>query len=76
MDPDAFDALLECVGGGAFDKCETVPAGDDYGFLVQPIGGIAVESTGPARCGDYLAVMFTTVRIYCRKGDDRCVLKG
>lgn len=54
MDPDAYDALLECVGGGAYDKCETVPAGDDYGFLIQPIGGIAVENTGPARYGDYL----------------------
>ena len=50
VDADAFDALLECVTEGTYDKCETVPAGDDAGFLIQPIGGIAVETTGPARC--------------------------
>lgn len=49
VDADAYDALLECVGEGDIDKCESVPSGDDAGFLVQPVGGIAVESTGPAR---------------------------
>ncbi|CAM9505578.1 unnamed protein product, partial [Laminaria digitata] len=48
VDPDAFDALLECVAEGDFDKCEQVPAGDESGFLIQPIGGNAVDFTGPA----------------------------
>ncbi|CAM9161286.1 unnamed protein product [Laminaria digitata] len=48
VDPDAFEALLECVAEGDFDKCEQVPAGDESGFLIQPIGGNAVDFTGPA----------------------------
>ena len=58
--PEAFDALLECVAEGTLDKCEVVPAGDEEGFLVQPIGGIAVESTGPARCGVCFSAILTT----------------
>lgn len=49
MDPDAFDALVECIAEGDFDKCEQVPAGNDDSFLIQPIGGIAVDMAGPAR---------------------------
>lgn len=51
VDAEAYAALLECVGEGTFHKCESVPAGDDAGYLVQPIGGIAVENAGPARYG-------------------------
>lgn len=51
--PEAFEALVECIAEGDFDKCEQVPAGDENGFLIQPIGGIAVDMAGPARCYAY-----------------------
>ena len=46
MDTEAFDALIECVAEGDFETCEQVPAGDDDGFLVNPLGGIAVDMAG------------------------------
>lgn len=49
VDPDAFNALVECIAEGNFDTCEQVPAGVENGFLIQPIGGIAVDMAGPAR---------------------------
>ncbi|CAM9376610.1 unnamed protein product [Laminaria digitata] len=48
VDSVAFDALTECIAEGDFDKCELVPAGDDDGFLSNPLGGIAVEMAGAA----------------------------
>lgn len=42
-------ALTECIYEGDFDKCEKVPAGEDGGFLIQPLGGIAIDMAGPAR---------------------------
>ncbi|CAN0414811.1 unnamed protein product, partial [Scytosiphon promiscuus] len=47
VDPAAFDLLVECIAEGDFDKCEEVPAGDGAGFLIQPIGGLAVDMAGP-----------------------------
>lgn len=49
VDPDAFDLLVECIAESDFDKCEQVPAGDENGFLIQPIGGTAVDMAGAAR---------------------------
>ena len=46
MDSEAFDALIECVAEGDFDTCEQVPAGDNDGFLVNPLGGIAIDMAG------------------------------
>ena len=48
MDSAAFDALIECIAEGDFDTFEQVPAGDEDGFLVNPLGGIAVDMAGPA----------------------------
>ena len=48
VDSAAFDALIECIAEGDFDTCEQVPAGDEDGFLVNPLGGIAVDMAGPA----------------------------
>ena len=48
VDSTAFDALIECISEGDFDTCEQVPAGDEDGFLVNPLGGIAVDMAGPA----------------------------
>ncbi|CAM9232439.1 unnamed protein product, partial [Laminaria digitata] len=48
VDPTAFVALEECVAQGDFAICEQVPAGDENGFLIQPIGGTAVDFLGPA----------------------------
>ena len=49
VDSKAFDALTECVTEGDFALCEQVPAGDEDGLLVNPLGGIAVDMAGPAR---------------------------
>lgn len=49
VDASAFAALTECIYEGAFDKCENVPSGEDGGFLIQPLGGIAIDMAGPAR---------------------------
>ena len=49
VDPGAFAALIECISEGDFDTCEQVPAGDDDGFLVNPLGGLATDMAGPAR---------------------------
>ena len=49
VDTDAFDALIECISEGDFDTCEKVPAGDEDGFLVNPLGSLAVNMAGPAR---------------------------
>ncbi|CAM9093102.1 unnamed protein product [Laminaria digitata] len=48
VDSKAFDALTECVTEGDFALCEQVPAGDEDGLLVNPLGGIAVDMAGPA----------------------------
>ncbi|CAM9166878.1 unnamed protein product, partial [Laminaria digitata] len=48
VDSIAFDALTECVAEGDFGKCEQVPAGDEDGFLVNPLGGLAIDMAGPA----------------------------
>ena len=50
MDSDAFDALMECIVEGDFDKCDQVPARDEDGFLVNPLGSLAVDMSGPAGC--------------------------
>ena len=49
VDNDAFDALIDCISEGDFDTCEQVPAGDEDGFLVNPLGGLATNMAGPAR---------------------------
>lgn len=49
VDSFAFDALEECIAMGSYDLCEEVPSGDVDGYLVQPLGGIAVDMAGPAR---------------------------
>lgn len=49
VNPDAFDLLVECIAQSDFDKCEQVPAGDENGFPIQPIGGTAVDMAGAAR---------------------------
>lgn len=48
VDSAAFDALTECIAQGDFDTCEQVPAGDEDGFLVNPLGGLAFDMAGPA----------------------------
>ncbi|CAM9167488.1 unnamed protein product, partial [Laminaria digitata] len=48
VDPDAFAALTECIAGRDFDKCDQVPAGDEDGYLVNPMGGMSVDMAGPA----------------------------
>ena len=48
VDSTSFDALIEFISEGAFDTCEQVPARDEDGFLVNPLGGIAVDMAGPA----------------------------
>lgn len=67
MDAEAYTALLECVGEGSIDKCESVPAGDPAGFLIQPVGGIAVESTGPARQGIIIPSTSTALWLFLVK---------
>lgn len=49
MDSDAFEALIECVSEGTLDKCELVPPGDETGYLINPLGGLAVDMAGAAR---------------------------
>lgn len=49
MDSEAFKALIECVSEANFDKCELVPAGDETGYLINPLGGLAVDMAGAAR---------------------------
>ncbi|CAN0335607.1 unnamed protein product, partial [Scytosiphon promiscuus] len=49
VDPAAFDLMVECIAESDFNKCENVPAGEENGFLIQPIGCIAVDMAGPAR---------------------------
>lgn len=51
VDPDAFAALIECIAGREFDKCDQVPAGDEDGYLVNPMGGTSVDMAGPAGYG-------------------------
>ena len=48
VDSEAFDALIQCIAEGDFDTCQEVPAGDDDGFLVNPLGGLAVDMAGAA----------------------------
>ena len=48
VDEEAFEALIECISSGDFDVCEEVPAGDDEGFLVNPVAGFAINLAGPA----------------------------
>ena len=62
VDSDAFDALIECISEGDFDTCEQVPAGDEDGFLVNPLGGLATSMAGPAR----YSCVFGTMHPLCR----------
>ena len=48
VDEEAVEALIECISSGDFDVCEEVPAGDDEGFLVNPVAGFAINLAGPA----------------------------
>lgn len=64
VDPDAFAALEACVAEGTYETCEEVPAGDDNGFLIQPIGGNAVDMIGPAR---YYSVCSAAPIVICVK---------
>ena len=45
----AFGALIKCISEGYFGTGEHVPGRDEDGFLVNPLGGIAVDMAGPAR---------------------------
>ena len=49
VDREAFDALTACIAEGDFDMCELVPAGDEDGVLVNPLGGNTVDMAGAAR---------------------------
>lgn len=49
VDETAFQALENCISKDDFDTCEGVAAGESSGFLINPIGGIAVDMMGPAR---------------------------
>ena len=51
VDEEAFKALEECIASGNFDVCEAVPAGNEEGFLANPIAAFAVDMAGPARYG-------------------------
>lgn len=48
VDPDAFEALQDCIYDGDFNTCEAVPAGDSNGYLINPLGGRPVDMAGPA----------------------------
>lgn len=48
VDPGAFAALQHCIFSGDFYACEQVPAGDESGYLINPLGGIAVDMAAPA----------------------------
>lgn len=48
MDSKDFESLTTFIAEGDFDKCEHVPAGDEDGFLANPLGGLAVDMAGPA----------------------------
>lgn len=50
MDAIDFQALEDCISSGDFDTCEAVPAGESTGFLIQPLGGLAIDMAGAARC--------------------------
>lgn len=60
VDASAFDSLTKCIYEGDFDKCEKVPSGEDGGFLIQPLGGIAIDMAGPARycCHRFVATCY------------------
>lgn len=49
VDPAAFAALTECIAESDFEKCDNVPSGDDDGYLINPLGGMAVDMAGPSR---------------------------
>lgn len=49
VDEDAYQALEDCIFSGDFAACEAVPAGEPTGYLVNPVGGMAVDMAGPAR---------------------------
>lgn len=49
VDPAAFAALTECIAEADFEKCDSVPSGDDDGYLINPLGGMAVDMAGPSR---------------------------
>ncbi|CAN0356438.1 unnamed protein product, partial [Laminaria digitata] len=44
----AFASLKTCISKGDVEICELVPAGYDTGYLVNPLGGIAVDMMGPS----------------------------
>lgn len=45
---EALDNLAEYEGGVEFKTCEQGPGGDEDDFLVNLLGGIAVDMSGPA----------------------------
>lgn len=49
MDEAAFAALKTCVYEQDVKVCEDVPSGYDTGYLVNPLGGTAVDMMGPSR---------------------------
>ena len=49
MYPEEFAKLVECIAEADFDKCNDVRAGDRDGYLINPLGGIAVDMSGPTR---------------------------
>ena len=48
VDADDFAALEDCILNGDFGICETVPAGDPAGRLVNPTAAFAIDMSGPA----------------------------
>ena len=48
VDADDFAALEDCILNGDFGICETVPAGDPAGRLVNPTAAFAIDISGPA----------------------------
>ena len=73
MDSKAFDALLECIAEGDLDTCEQVPAGDEDGFLVNPLGGPAVDMSGPA--GYVLNFVFSHIYHYRAESLSSCAFE-
>ena len=49
VSPEDFAKLVECIAEADFDKCNDVPAGHRDGYLINPLGGIAVDMIGPTR---------------------------
>ncbi|CAM9570084.1 unnamed protein product [Ectocarpus sp. 13 AM-2016] len=48
VNEDTYQALKDCIFSGDFATCEAVPAGEPTGYLVNPVGGMALDMAGPA----------------------------